>query len=206
MGAEGVAHVVEVVGRVAEAEGLDGFGGDAAAGEVLAGTGGLGGVEGLPEVLGGGFVDVDQLAPNAGLAGLFGGGELAFRERDAGFGGDDADGFGEGDVLELHDEGEDVAFFMAAEAVEVAVGGVDGEGAGLLFVEGAEAGVVLGAGLSQADVVADDLDDVGLPFDELCEVVGHLGGARDTSVERRYPSPLYFCVKVFVALGLRLEL
>ena len=85
--------------------------------------------------------------------------------------GDGADGLGEADVLHLHDEGEDVAFFVAAEAVEVAVGGVDGEGAGLFFVEGAEAGVVLRAGLAQLDVVADDADDVGLLLDELGEVV-----------------------------------
>ena len=148
VGAEGVAHVVEVVGGVADAEGFDGLGGDAAAGEVFAGAGGLGRLQGLLEVLGGGLVNVDELAANAGFAGLFGGGELAFGQGDAGLGGDDADGLGEGDVFELHDEGEDVAFFVAAEAVEVAVGGVDGEGAGLLFVEGAEAGVVLGAGLS----------------------------------------------------------
>ncbi len=43
VGFEAVAHVVEVVGRVADAEGGDGLGGDAAAGEVLAGSGGGGG-------------------------------------------------------------------------------------------------------------------------------------------------------------------
>ena len=89
------------------------------------------------------------------------------------FGGDDADGFGEADVLHLHDEGEDVAFFVAAEAVEVAVGGVDGEGAGFFLVEGAEAGVVLRAGFAELEVVADDADDVGLLFDGLGEVIGH---------------------------------
>ncbi len=60
---------------------------------------------------------------------------------------------------------------MAAEAVEVAVVGVDGEAAGLFFVEGAEAGVVLGSGFAQLDVVADDADDVGLLLYELGEVV-----------------------------------
>jgi len=171
--AESVAHMVEVVGRVADAEGLDGLEGDAAAGEVLAGTSGLGGVEGLLEVLRGGLVDIDELAPDAGFAGLFGRGELALGKRDAGLLGDGTDGLGKGDVFELHDEGEDVAFFVAAEAVEVAVGGVDGEGASLLFVEGTEAGEVLGAGFAKTDEVADDLDDVGLLLDEMGEVVGH---------------------------------
>ena len=153
---EAVAHVVEVVGRVADAELCDGLGGDAAAGEVLAGAGGFGGFEVGLEVLGGGFVDVDELAAEAGFAGFFGGVELALGKRDAGLGGDGADGLGEAERLHLHDEGEDVAFLVAAEAVEVAVGGVDGEGAGLFLVEGAEAGVVLGAGFAQLDVVADD--------------------------------------------------
>ena len=130
------------------------------------------------EVLGGGFVDVDELAAQAGFAGFFGRGEFALGEGDAAFGGDDADGLGEADVFHLHDEGEDVAFFVAAEAVEVAVGGVDGEGAGFFFVEGAEAGVVLGSGLAELDVVADDADDVGLLLDELSEVVGHGGAGR----------------------------
>ena len=127
------------------------------------------------EVLGGGLVDVDELAADAGFAGFFGRGELALGKRDAGLGGDGADGLGEAEAFHLHDEGEDVAFFVAAEAVEVAVGGVDGEGAGLFLVEGAEAGVVLGAGFAQLDVVADDLDDVDLLLDELGEVIGHAG-------------------------------
>ena len=108
--------------------------------------------------------------------GFFGGAELALGEGDAAFGGDDADGLGEADVLHLHDEGEDVALFVAAEAVEVAVGGVDGEAAGFFFVEGAEAGVVLGSGFAEFEVVADDADDVGLLLDELGEVIGHAEG------------------------------
>ncbi len=134
------------------------------------------------EVLGGGFVDVDELAAEAGFAGFFGGGEFALGEGDAALGGDCADGLGEADVFELLDEGEDVAFFMAAEAVEVAVAGVDGEAAGFFFVEGAEAGVVLGTGFAELDVVADDADDVGLLLYELGEVIGH--GWVSTSLER----------------------
>ena len=44
---------------------------------------------------------------------------------------------------------------------------------GLLLVEGAEAGVVLRAGLAQLQVLAHDADDVHLLLDELGEVVGH---------------------------------
>ena len=88
-------------------------------------------------------------------------------------------------VFKLHDEGEDVAFFVAAEAVEVVVGGVDGEGAGFFFVKGAETGVVLRAGFAQLDVVADDADDVGLLLDGLCEVVGHGAACCWTELFRR---------------------
>ena len=69
---EAVAHVVEVVGREADAEFGDGFGRDAAAGEVLAGAGGVGRLQLGFEVLGGGFVDVDELAAQAGFARFFG--------------------------------------------------------------------------------------------------------------------------------------
>ena len=44
VGLEALAHVVEVVRSVADAEGLEGLGGDAAASEVLAGAGGLRGL------------------------------------------------------------------------------------------------------------------------------------------------------------------
>ena len=67
-----LAHVVEVVGSVADAKLCDGLGGDAAAGEVLAGAGGLGALEVRFEVLGRGLVDVDELAAQPGFAGLFG--------------------------------------------------------------------------------------------------------------------------------------
>jgi hypothetical protein len=165
--------VVEVVGSVADAEPCDGVGGDAAAGEVFAGAGGFRGFECGFEVLRGGFVDIDELAADAGFAGLFGGAEFALGERDSALGGHDANGLGKADVFQLHDEGEDVAFLVAAEAVEVVMRGVYGERACLFFVEGAEAGVVLGAGFAQLDVVADDADDICLLLDGLCEVVGH---------------------------------
>ncbi len=71
---------------------------------------------------------------------------------------------------------------MTAEAIEVAVGRVDGEGAGFFFVKGAEAGVVLGSGFAELEVVADDADDIGLLLDELSEVVGHGGADRPDSI------------------------
>ncbi len=101
--------------------------------------------------------------------------ELALGQRDAALGGDGADGFGEADVLHLHDEGEDVAFFVAAEAVEVAVGGVDGEASRSFLCGRGRGRCSSGRRFAQLDVVADDADDVGLLLDELGEVVGHDG-------------------------------
>ena len=46
--------------------------------------------------------------------------------------------------------------------------GVDGKGGSFFLMEGAEAGEIL-AGLFQADVVADDADDVRLLLDAICE-------------------------------------
>ena len=91
---QGVAHGVVIVGRVAEAEGTEGLGGDAAGGEVLAGACGFGGFELGFEVPGGGLVEVEQLAAQASFAGLFGRGELALGQRDAGLLRDGADGLG----------------------------------------------------------------------------------------------------------------
>src|SRR5579872_4101748 len=94
------------------------------------------------------------------LGGFFGGGEFAFGQGDAGFLGDGADGFGEAAVFDFLDEGEDVSMLVAAKAIEELASGVDAEGGSFLFVEGTEAGVVLGAGFFEADVFADDFDDV----------------------------------------------
>ena len=168
---QAIAHVVEVVGRIADAEPGDGLHGNTASGEVLASAGGFGRLEIRLEVLRRSLVDVDELTTKAGFAGLFRRAELALGQRDAALGGDDTNSLGETDVLELHDEGEDVALLVAAEAVEVAVVGVDRERTGLLFVKRTEPGVVLRAGLAQLDVVADDFDDIGLLLDGLGEVI-----------------------------------
>ncbi len=171
-GAEAVAEGVEAVGRVADAEGLDAFRGEAAAGEVFAGDGAFGAAELLFKPGGCGFVEFEELGTQAGSGGFFRRGELALGQGDAAFLGDDADGLREADVLDFADEAEDVAGGLAAEAVVELAHGVDGEGGGFFLVEGAEAGVVLRAGFAQADVALDDLDDVGLLLDGLGEV-GH---------------------------------
>ena len=85
-------------------------GGDAAAGEILAGAGGLGRrLRYLLEVLGGGLVDVEELARRP--ASRASSGELNSR---LGSGMPDfvataRTASGKLDVVELHDEGEDVA-------------------------------------------------------------------------------------------------
>lgn len=118
-------------------------------------------------------MEFEELAALAVLLGFFGRGEFAFGEGDARFLRDGANRLGETDVLDFLDEGEDVAVLVAAEAIEELAAGVNAEGRSLLFMEGAEAGVVLGASFAESDVVANDLDDVGLLFDGLGEVVGH---------------------------------
>src|SRR4029077_3805698 len=78
---------------------------------------------------------------------------------DAGALGQDAHGFGEGQAVLAHEEAEGIASHAAAEAVEDAPLGIDGERRGLLGVEGAEALPVL-AGFFQVHEAADELDDV----------------------------------------------
>ena len=77
MPGELLAHVVEVVGGVADAKFCNCVRRDAAAGEVFAGPGGLGAFERGFEVLGCGFVDVDELAAQAGFLRFFRGAEFA---------------------------------------------------------------------------------------------------------------------------------
>ena len=68
--------------------------------------------------------------------------------------------FGEGEPLDAHQKGEDVAADAAAEAVEDLPRAVDVEGGGLLAVERAEAEVI-GSGVFERQITGNDLDDVG---------------------------------------------
>ena len=122
-----VAEGVEVVGGVAEAEDFDGFGGDAAAGQVFAGQGAFGGAELGIEPDGGGFVEIEEFAAEAGFGGFFGRVELALGEWNAAFLGYGADSFRESQILYLADKAEDISGLTAAEAVVELAAGVDGE-------------------------------------------------------------------------------
>ena len=117
-------------------------------------------------------MQIEQESAGAGLASLLRRAELGLGRGDAELLRDGADGLGKGDVLDLLDEGEDVAGDSAAEAVEVLAAGVDGKRRRLFAMEGTEPGVVLRAGFAQLDVFADDADDVGLLLDGVGEVSG----------------------------------
>src|ERR1700729_3100746 len=112
-------------------------------------------------------MQIEEFAALAGFRGFFGAVVLPFGQRDAAFLGYDADRLGEACILYLADKAEDIAGLAAAKAVVELAAGVDVEGGRLFLVERAEAAVVLGAGFAQADVAADDFDDVGLLLDGL---------------------------------------
>ena len=76
------------------------------------------------------------------------------------------DGLGEGEVVELHDERDDVTAIPATETVKGTYAGPNREGRALLVVERAEALEVAAACVAQRDVVTDDLGDVGPFLDE----------------------------------------
>ena len=173
-----LAHVVEVVWRIADAKGRRGVRGDCAAGKVLARACCLRRLQRLLKVLRGSLMHVDQLATQTGLRRLLGRTPLALRQRDARFLSDRAHRFRKADVFQLLHKGEDIALLVAAETIEVVVLSIDAERRRLLLVERAQARVVLRTALAQTHVLADHLDDVGGLFDGLCEVVSHDGKAR----------------------------
>ena len=74
--------------------------------------------------------------------------------------GQGSQGLGKGQVLLLHDQGEDVAADPAAEAVVELLVGIHGERGGLLAVERAQSDMLATAG-PQGRVLRGDLDDVG---------------------------------------------
>jgi len=139
------------------------------AAEVLAVPGGEGFVQGVEEIFA--LALFGTLLPGLGVVVLFG--DLEAREV-----GQDLHGFEEFDVLELADEVDKIAAFLAAEAVEELLVGTDLEGGGLFVVEGS-AGFEVVAGLLEGDVTVDQIDDVD-PIFELADkgVVDHGGGRR----------------------------
>src|SRR5262249_33052437 len=82
----------------------------------------------------------------------------------------EADGFGERDVLDLLNKCEDVAGEPTAKAMEELPRRMDGERRGLFVVKGTEALVVLRARFLELDVITDDADDVGLLLEGVFEV------------------------------------
>ncbi len=137
---------------------------EAALGEERPADLGLGALQGTDVELGGGLVGLDQ--PDA-FAALVGGvvAALLVAQGDARLGGEALDRLREGEVVDLHHEGDRVAALLAAEAVEQALGGADLEGGGLLVVEGAEALEIAAARVAQLEVLGHDgVDRDGVPY------------------------------------------
>ena len=110
------------------------------AGEVFAGAGAFGAAQAPEKTLRPARGRRAYCPRSRGFFGFLGGGIAGFGQRDAQLLRDQADGFREGDVLDLLDEAEDVSGNAAAEAVIELARGVDGERRRFLAVEGAEAG------------------------------------------------------------------
>src|SRR6185437_2434486 len=85
---------------------------------------------------------------------------------DAAFFGDGAHGFGKRGLVHLHHELKNVAALAASEAMVELLGGVNGEGWSFFLMKRAEAAEILAA-FFQADVFADDADDVRLLLDAI---------------------------------------
>ena len=117
-------------------------------------------------------MQIQQFTPLPGFRGFLRRIEFALRQRNPALLRDRANSFWKSEIFDLRDETEDISGLAAAEAVEKLLAGVDIERGRFFLVKRAEAGVVLRAGFAQADVAADDFDDVGLLLDGLGEV-GH---------------------------------
>ncbi len=110
----------------------------------------------------GGLHDVVKVSATSVLAGG------PFVDLDAGAGGQDAQGFREGDAVAFHHEAEDVAALAAAEAVPALARGRDDEARRLLRVERAQS-LERGARLLQLDGLPDDVEDGQLGLDFGCD-------------------------------------
>ena len=154
MSFQGIPHGIEIVRRVADAEGLNGLRRDAAPGQVFPRACSFRRpMMRLRSTLRRRLVDVQQLPPQASLPRLFGRRKLALRQRDPGLLRHCPDRLGEAEAVHLHHEVEDVALLVAAKTVVVAMRGVDRERACLLLVERAQPGKVLRARLAQLQVI-----------------------------------------------------
>ncbi len=105
-------------------------------------------------------------------AALAGAATLLVAQLEAELGGEPLDGLGEGEVLDLLHERDDVAALAAAEAVVAADGRAHGEARGLLVVEGAQALERAHPGRAQGHVVAHDVLD-GRALLDRRDVLGH---------------------------------
>src|ERR1039458_7656705 len=154
---------------IAEAELFDGFGPDAAAGQIgardFAGRPGQAGAEIL-------LREFVHLVEGFALAGFLIGILRALGHWNAVALGQALEGFVKAQTFELHDEAHHVALGLAPEAVVELLGGVDRERRSLLLVERAEALIAVDAGLAEPDFFADDADNVDARFQFLDEVHG----------------------------------
>src|SRR5579872_2699259 len=102
------------------------------------------------------------------FAALFGRTFARLGNADATLFGDGAHSFGKRGFVHLHHELKNVAALAAAEAMVELLGGVNGERRRFFLMKGAEAAEIL-ATLFQADVFADDANDVRLLLDAIRE-------------------------------------
>jgi hypothetical protein len=120
-------------------------------------------------------VDFDQHRTQLGFLCFSGTAEAKFGKRNPELLGHCSHSFGKGDIFDLLDEAEDVSRNATSKTVKELAGSMDGKRRRFFVVEGAKPREILGPGLLQLDVVADDADDVRLLLNDFFEVdgVGH---------------------------------
>src|ERR1700722_18027345 len=150
--------VVPQVRRVTEPEKFDGFGGNTAGGKVIArglGRGFAG--QGVSPALRDLLVDLQQ--PVLNMAALLLGGIVVHLQRDFGALSQPPHSIRKFDVLVFLDECENIAAFVAAEAMENLLLRIDVETRGLFLVKRAQRSEVR-PGALQRDIGANDIHDV----------------------------------------------
>ena len=121
-------------------------------------------------------MDFEQRRPQLRVLGLCLAAEARLRQRHAHLLRDCAYRLGEGNILNLLDEAEHIALLATAKAIKILASGMYAERWCLLFVKGAQTGIVLRARFLQADIIADHADDVRLLLQRLREIGGHCHG------------------------------